>query len=67
MNIIGIDFSILYPGICISEDFNKFKWIGIANGKISKKDIKRMEDREKANKELIDAMTLADAGNQSRK
>ncbi len=44
MNIIGIDFSILYPGICISEDFNKFKWIGIANGKISKKDIKRMED-----------------------
>jgi hypothetical protein len=27
----------------------------------------RMEEREKTNKELIDAMTLADAGNQSRK
>ena len=34
---------------------------------VEEENIKRMEEREKANKELIDAMTLADAGNQSRK
>lgn len=44
MNIIGIDFSILYPGICISKDFKEFKWIGIANNKITKKDTRLMED-----------------------
>ena len=44
MNIIGIDFSILYPGICISNDFKDFKWIGIANNKITKKDTKLMEE-----------------------
>lgn len=44
MNIIGIDFSILYPGICISTDFKEFKWIGVTNTKITKKDSKLMED-----------------------
>ena len=44
MNIIGIDFSILYPGICISTDFIEFKWIGVTNTKITKKDSKLMED-----------------------
>lgn len=44
MNIIGIDFSILYPGICISTDFNRFKWIGFTNTKISKKDSLFIED-----------------------
>jgi len=44
MNIIGIDFSILYPGICISTDFKEFKWIGITNNKLTKKDSKLMED-----------------------
>ena len=34
---------------------------------VDEEDISRMEEREKTNKELIDAMTLADAGNQSRK
>ena len=34
---------------------------------VDEADILRMEEREKANKELIEAMTLADAGNQSRK
>ena len=34
---------------------------------VDEEDILRMEEREKTNKELIDAMTLADAGNQSRK
>lgn len=44
MNIIGIDFSILYPGICISTDFNSFKWIGFTNNKITKKDSRFIED-----------------------
>jgi len=44
MNIIGIDFSILYPGICISTDFNSFKWIGFTNTKISKKESRFIED-----------------------
>lgn len=44
MNIIGIDFSILYPGICISTDFNSFKWIGFTNTKISKKESLFIED-----------------------
>ena len=34
---------------------------------VDEENILRMEEREKTNKELIDAMTLADAGNQSRK
>jgi len=44
MNIIGIDFSILYPGICISKDFNEFKWIGLTNNKISRKESSFIED-----------------------
>jgi Holliday junction resolvasome RuvABC endonuclease subunit len=44
MNIIGIDFSILYPGICISKDFKEYKWIGITNNKITKKDSLFIED-----------------------
>ena len=44
MNIIGIDFSILYPGICISTDFKEFKLIGVTNNKLTKKDSKLMED-----------------------
>jgi Holliday junction resolvasome RuvABC endonuclease subunit len=38
MNIIGIDFSILYPGICISNNFRDFKWIAVTNNRLSKKD-----------------------------
>lgn len=52
MNIIGIDFSILYPGICISKDFNEFKWIGITNNKITKKDSSFIEDTLIAYKDL---------------
>jgi len=44
MNIIGIDFSILYPGICISKDFKEFKWIGITNNKITKKGSSFIDD-----------------------
>jgi Holliday junction resolvasome RuvABC endonuclease subunit len=38
MTIISIDFSILYPGICICKDFESFKWLAIVNTKLSKKD-----------------------------
>jgi hypothetical protein len=38
MTIISIDFSILYPGLCICRDFRDFKWLSIINTKISKKD-----------------------------
>ena len=38
MTIISIDFSILYPGICICRDFIDFKWLAVVNTKISKKD-----------------------------
>lgn len=52
MNIIGIDFSILYPGICISKDFNEFKWIGITNNRITKKDSSFIEDNSLTYKNL---------------
>lgn len=38
MTIVSIDFSILYPGICICRDFLDFKWLAVVNTKISKKD-----------------------------
>jgi Holliday junction resolvasome RuvABC endonuclease subunit len=44
MTIISIDFSILYPGICICKDFKEFQWISVINTKITKKDLKNFED-----------------------
>jgi Holliday junction resolvasome RuvABC endonuclease subunit len=38
MTIVSIDFSILYPGVCICRDFTKFKWIALANTNVRKKD-----------------------------
>jgi Holliday junction resolvasome RuvABC endonuclease subunit len=38
MNIIGIDFSILYPGVCISNNFRDFKWVAVTNNRLTKKD-----------------------------
>ncbi len=38
MTIVSIDFSILYPGICICKDFKEFKWLSITNTKIKKSD-----------------------------
>ena len=38
MTIISIDFSILYPGVCICRDFEDFKWIAVVNTKVRKKD-----------------------------
>jgi len=44
MTIISIDFSILYPGVCICRDFKEFSWLAVVNAKLSKKDQKRLED-----------------------
>lgn len=38
MTIVSIDFSILYPGVCICRDFKDFKWIAAVNTKVTKKD-----------------------------
>jgi Holliday junction resolvasome RuvABC endonuclease subunit len=38
MTIVSIDFSILYPGICICKDFKEFKWLSVVNTKIKKAD-----------------------------
>lgn len=37
MHVIGIDFSIRYPGICIFKNLKNFNWIGIVNNKVTKK------------------------------
>lgn len=38
MTIVSIDFSILYPGICICKDFKEFKWLSVVNTKVKKAD-----------------------------
>lgn len=38
MTIVSIDFSILYPGVCICRDFKEFKWIAVVNTDVRKKD-----------------------------
>ena len=44
MTIISIDFSILYPGVCICKDFKEYKWIAVVNTDNRKKDKKNLED-----------------------
>lgn len=44
MTIISIDFSILYPGVCICRDFKDYKWIAVVNTNNRKKDKKNLED-----------------------
>lgn len=36
MVVIGIDFSIQYPAICIARDFKNFTWIAFVNATTSK-------------------------------
>ncbi len=43
MTIVSIDFSILYPGICIVKDFKDFKWTSIVNTKITKKERENLD------------------------
>ena len=44
MTIISLDFSILYPGVCICKDFKEYKWLAVVNTKTTKKDQKNFED-----------------------
>lgn len=44
MKIIGIDFSILYPGFCISEDFKSFQHFAVTNNRLTKKDSAYFDD-----------------------
>lgn len=44
MIIIGIDFSIQFPSICISKDFKEFKWISAVNTNIPKIHKKFLDD-----------------------
>jgi Holliday junction resolvasome RuvABC endonuclease subunit len=43
MTIVSIDFSILYPGICICRDFKEFKWFSVVNTKLRKVDKENLE------------------------
>ncbi len=43
MTIVSIDFSILYPGVCICRDFKDFKWIAVVNSNVRKKDDERFD------------------------
>jgi Holliday junction resolvasome RuvABC endonuclease subunit len=44
MTIISLDFSILYPGVCVCKDFKKWTWIAVVNSNQTKKDLKNIED-----------------------
>ena len=44
MYVIGIDFSIQFPAVCISQDFKKFSWIACVNSNITKAHRKLLED-----------------------
>lgn len=46
MIVIGIDFSIQFPAVCISRDFKSFKWIACVNTSIPKWYRKFLEDVE---------------------
>ena len=43
MTIVSIDFSILYPGICICKNFKEFKWFSVVNTKLRKVDKENLE------------------------
>jgi Holliday junction resolvasome RuvABC endonuclease subunit len=44
MTIVSIDFSILFPGICISRDFKEFSWFAVVNSTLRKKDKEDLEN-----------------------
>lgn len=47
MTIVSIDFSILYPGVCICRNFTEFKWISVVNASVRKKDWVNFENLTK--------------------
>jgi hypothetical protein len=44
MTIVSLDFSVLYPGVCICKDFKEWTWISVVNSRITKKHRKNLED-----------------------
>lgn len=52
MIVIGIDFSIQFPSVCISRDFKKFKWITCVNSKLTKAHKRLLDDLEISNKNI---------------
>lgn len=46
MIVIGIDFSIQFPAVCISRNFESFKWVACVNTSIPKIHRKFLEDIE---------------------
>lgn len=52
MTIVSIDFSILYPGVCICRDFKTFKWIAGVNTHVTKKIAAKHQDVNSAYKNI---------------
>lgn len=52
MIVIGIDFSIQFPAVCITRDFQSFKWIACVNTQIPKVHRKFLDDLELECKEF---------------
>lgn len=52
MIIIGIDFSIQFPAVCISRDFKSFKWVACINTAIPKIYRKFLEDIESEHRDI---------------
>ena len=44
MFVIGIDFSIQFPAVCISKDFKSFNWVTCVNSNLTKAHRKLLED-----------------------
>lgn len=44
MVVIGIDFSIQFPAVCISKDFKSFRWVACVNSNLTKAHKKLLED-----------------------
>jgi len=42
--VIGIDFSIQFPAVCICKDFNSFSWVACVNSNLTKAHRKLLED-----------------------
>lgn len=46
MVVIGIDFSIQFPAVCICKDFKSFRWIACVNSNTTKAHRKLLEDTQ---------------------
>lgn len=44
MFVIGIDFSIQFPAVCICKDFKSFSWVACVNSNLTKAHRKLLED-----------------------